>query len=80
MKHYAFLAQCGPLGRVAASFICADANGAGDLILHGEDIVHVPVVAFGPEVVIIVCADQLGVDAKAVARLPYTSFQYVPYL
>ena len=34
VKHYAFLAQCGLLGRVAASFICADANGTTRGVIH----------------------------------------------
>jgi len=42
-------------------------DGAGDLVLHREDVREVPVVAFGPDLISGRAIDQLGRDACAIA-------------
>ena len=42
-------------------------DGLGDLVLEGEQILQLTVVALGPEVGARRCVDQLGADADALA-------------
>src|SRR5437879_13425148 len=52
-------------------------NGACDLILSLEDVIKLAIVGFRPYVVAIVDANQLGGEAKGVASLRSTTFQYL---
>ena len=51
----------------------------GDLVLYGEDVFEVAVVAFRPQVAAIVAVDELGVDAHAIAGLAYASLERRPH-
>ncbi len=55
----------------------ASGNGAGNLILEGEDIVEVAVVALSPDVVTRGCLEQLRRDTHSVTRSAHTALQHV---
>ncbi len=50
-------------------------DGSGDLVLNREDVLHLAVVALGPEVVPVGDVDQLRRHAQTVARLPHAAFE-----
>jgi hypothetical protein len=49
---------------------------AGDLVLHLEDVLHLPVVAFGPDRVSRRGVDELGRDAETLPRPPDAPFEH----
>ena len=49
----------------------------GDLVLDGEDVGQVAVIAVGPEMRSVCAVDELRVDAHPLARLADASFQHV---
>ena len=61
-------------------------DAAGDLGLHVEDVLQLAVVTLGPERVVGLCVDQLGVDPEPVAEPADTARedargpQLLPYL
>ena len=50
---------------------------AGDLVLHGEDIAELPVVAFGPVMGAGDRVDELRADAQPVAAAAHAAFEHV---
>ena len=52
-------------------------NRAGHLVLDGENVLELAVVAFGPNVPVGFCVDQLHGDADAIARLSHASLEDV---
>jgi hypothetical protein len=55
-------------------------DGLRDLVLQREDVVQVPVVALGPDVIVARCEDQLCGDPYAAARLAHAPFQHVTHV
>ena len=51
-------------------------DGARDLVLHGEDVAHVAVVALRPELMSLRGVDELRRDAQARARLAYAAVEH----
>jgi hypothetical protein len=49
---------------------------ARDLLLHGEDVVQLPVVGLGPETKPIIDLDQLHADAYALSFSSHAAFQH----
>jgi hypothetical protein len=54
-------------------------DGLGDLVLEGEQVLQLTVVALGPEVGARRCVDQLGADANALAGGAYAALQHVAH-
>ncbi|MNM99811.1 hypothetical protein D3C81_1123810 [compost metagenome] len=52
---------------------------AGDLVLHGEDIVQAAIEAFRPQMIAAYCVDQLGVDAHAPRGASCAALQQVAH-
>src|SRR5580658_7428815 len=52
-------------------------EACGDLVLNLEHFVEILVVAPGPQVRAILCADQLCRDSQAVARPPHAAFEHI---
>ena len=52
-------------------------DGAGDLVLHGEDIVELAVVALGPDVHVGRRVDELDGNAQPVARLAHAALDQI---
>src|SRR5690349_15222202 len=52
-------------------------DGAGHLVLNGEDILKLPVVALRPDVPVGLSVDQLHGDADSIARLAYAALENV---
>ena len=52
-------------------------NAAGDLVLHGEDVAELPVVAFSPVMATGDCVDELGADSQPLAGAAHAAFQHV---
>src|SRR5207249_11784425 len=71
----------GPLALDAFVRGCFDAarksgnDRAGDLVLDGEDILQLAVVAFGPDVPISLRIDQLHGDTDAITDLAHAAFE-----
>ncbi len=42
-------------------------HGGGNLILHLEDVIELPVIGFRPDVIAVVGADELGGDTQTIA-------------
>ena len=51
---------------------------AGNLVLDGEDVLELPVMAARPQAVAVGRADELGRDAQPVARLADAAFEHRP--
>ena len=52
-------------------------DGRRDLVLDGEDVLQIPVVALGPDVVVGLAVDQLHRDAHPVAGLAHAALDDV---
>lgn len=63
-------------GRVHSPRKRGDDRG-GHLVLDGEDVFELPVVAFGPDMAIRRTVDQLHADADAVARFAHAALHHV---
>lgn len=46
-----------------------------DVILHGEDVANLAVIAFGPEMTAGYCVDELCADAQPLAAPAYAAFE-----
>ncbi len=53
-------------------------DGGGDIALHGEHVVEIPVVRRRPSMRAVGCVDELGGDTHLVARLAHAAFEHVP--
>src|SRR4029079_2118438 len=51
-------------------------NGARDLVLHGEHVHELAIVALGPEVIAVAPRDELCRDAKATAGFSHTPLEH----
>jgi hypothetical protein len=54
----------------------SDGDSLRDLILYGENIIHLPVISFRPDMKSVFNIDQLGCDAEFVALFSYAAFQH----
>ena len=54
-------------------------NALGNLVLNGEDVGEVSVIALGPDVRSGSCINQLCRDANPVRRFPHAAFQHITY-
>ena len=54
-------------------------DGMGQLVLDGEDVFQVAVIALGPDMLVLSSIDQLGGHPHPLARTPDTSFQDIAH-
>ena len=50
-------------------------DGLGDIVLDGEDVGELAVVAFGPEMIAVLCVDQLRGHADPASRAADAPFE-----
>src|SRR4051794_1077100 len=66
------------LSHIQLRFDCCD-HTLGNLVLDGENVSEIAVVALGPDMVTGFSLDQLGGDTDAVAGFAHTAFEHITH-